>query len=231
LTLLLPKNDKIPDQITAGSNRVGVRIPNHPLTLKLLNKLDFPIAAPSANKYGSVSPTRAEHVKIQFGDQVPLILDGGECSVGIESTIVGIEGDKIIVYRLGQITVEQIEEVCGQSVQIKNEAGEIIVAPGMVKHHYAPKTTLKIVDDFTKIELTNRTGIILFNEQKIMGFPSENQIVISEKNDLEEASRKLYDAFYQLDKLNLEVIYMKEFPSDGIGKSLNDRIHRAGMKG
>jgi L-threonylcarbamoyladenylate synthase len=230
LTLLLPKNDKIPDQITAGSNRVGVRIPNHPLTLKLLNKLDFPIAAPSANKYGSVSPTRAEHVKIQFGDQVPLILDGGECSVGIESTIVGFEEDKVIVYRLGQITVEQIEEVCGQSVQIQNEAGEIIVAPGMVKHHYAPKTTLKIVDDFTKIELTNRTGIILFNEQKIMGIPSENQLIISEKNNLEEASRKLYDAFYQLDKLNLEVIYMKEFPSDGIGKSLNDRIHRAGMK-
>jgi L-threonylcarbamoyladenylate synthase len=230
LTLLLPKNDKIPDQITAGSNRVGVRIPNHPLTLKLLNKLDFPIAAPSANKYGSVSPTCADHVKIQFGEHVPLILDGGECSVGIESTIVGFEGDKVIVYRLGQITVEQIEEVCGQSVQIQNEAGEIIVAPGMVKHHYAPKTTLKIVDDFTKIELTNRTGIILFNEQKIMGIPSENQLIISEKNNLEEASRKLYDAFYQLDKLNLEVIYMKEFPSDGIGKSLNDRIHRAGMK-
>jgi L-threonylcarbamoyladenylate synthase len=150
--------------------------------------------------------------------------------VGIESTIVGFEEDKVIVYRLGQITVEQIEEVCGQSVQIQNEAGEIIVAPGMVKHHYAPKTTLKIVDDFTKIELTNRTGIILFNEQKIMGIPSENQLIISEKNNLEEASRKLYDAFYQLDKLNLEVIYMKEFPSDGIGKSLNDRIHRAGMK-
>jgi L-threonylcarbamoyladenylate synthase len=150
--------------------------------------------------------------------------------VGIESTIVGFEGDKIIVYRLGQITVEQIEEVCGQSVQIKNEAGEIIVAPGMVKHHYSPRTTLKIVYDFTQIELTNRTGIILFNEQKIRGIPSENQLILSENDDLEEASRKLYDAFYQLDQLNLEVIYMKEFPSDGIGKSLNDRIHRAGMK-
>ena len=135
------------------------------------------------------------------------------------------------MYRLGQITVEQIEEVCGKSVQIQNEAGEIIVAPGMVKHHYSPRTTLKIVYDFTQIELTNRTGIILFNEQKIRGIPSENQLIISENDDLEEASRKLYDAFYELDKLNLEVIYMKEFPSDGIGKSLNDRIHRAGMKG
>jgi L-threonylcarbamoyladenylate synthase len=230
LTLLLPKNDKIPDQITAGSNRVGVRIPNHSLTLKLLQKVDFPLAAPSANKYGSVSPTCADHVKIQFGDQVPLILDGGECNVGIESTIVGFEGDEVIIYRLGQITAKQIEKVCGQKANVKNNASEIIVASGMVKHHYAPKTTLKIVDDFTKIELTNRTGIILFNEQKIMGIPSENQLIISEKNNLEEASRKLYDAFYQLDKLNLEVIYMKEFPSDGIGKSLNDRIHRAGMK-
>lgn len=231
LTLLLPKNDKIPVQITAGSNRVGIRIPNHPLTLKLLNKLDFPIAAPSANKYGSVSPTRAEHVKIQFGYQVPLILDGGECSVGIESTIVGFEEDKVIVYRLGQITVEQIEEVCGKSVQIQNEAGEIIFAPGMVKHHYSPRTTLKIVDDIVNIEKSNQVGVILFNEQKIRGIPSENQLILSGNDDLEEASRKLYDAFYQLDKLNLEVIYMKEFPSDGIGKSLNDRIHRAGMKG
>jgi len=135
LTLLLPKNDKIPDQITAGSNRVGVRIPNHSLTLKLLQKVDFPLAAPSANKYGSVSPTCAQHVKIQF-ENAPFILDGGPCSVGIESTIVG----------------------------------------------------------------------------------------------LEEASRKLYAAFYQLDKLNLEEIYMKQFPNKGIGKSLNDRIQRAGMK-
>lgn len=231
LTLLLPKNDKIPYQITAGSDRVGVRVPNHPLTLELLQKLTFPVAAPSANKYGSISPTRAEHVKIQFGDQVPLILDGGECAVGIESTIVGFEGDKVIVYRLGQITVEQIERVCLTTVYVQNEAGEIIVAPGMVKHHYAPKTTLKIVGDFAQIELTDQTGIILFNEKMISGIPAENQLILCEKNDLEEASRKLYDAFYQLDKLNLAVIYMKEFPSYGIGKSLNDRIHRAGMKG
>jgi L-threonylcarbamoyladenylate synthase len=230
LTLLLPKNDKIPDQITAGSNRVGVRIPNHPLTLKLLNKLDFPIAAPSANKYGSVSPTRAEHVKIQFGDQVPLILDGGECNVGIESTIVGFEENEVIIYRLGQITAKQIEKVCGQKANVKNNADEIIMAPGMVKHHYAPKTLLKIVNGNEQIKISEKSGVILFNEQKIAGIPFENQIILAENDDLEEASRKLYGSFYQLDKLNLDVIYMKEFPSDGIGKSLNDRIQRAGMK-
>ena len=229
LTLLLPKNDKIPDQITAGSNRVGVRIPNHSLTLKLLQKVDFPLAAPSANKYGSVSPTCAQHVKIQF-ENAPFILDGGPCSVGIESTIVGFEGDEVIIYRLGQITAKQIEKVCGQKANVKNNADEIIVAPGMVKHHYAPKTLLKIVNKNEQIIISEKSGVILFNEQKIVGIPFENQIVIAEHDDLEEASRKLYAAFYQLDKLNLEEIYMKQFPNKGIGKSLNDRIQRAGMK-
>jgi len=230
LTLLLPKNNKIPDQITAGSNRVGVRIPNHSLTLKLLQKVDFPLAAPSANKYGSVSPTCADHVKIQFVEHVPLILDGGECNVGIESTIVGFEGDEVIIYRLGQITAKQIEKVCGQKANVKNNADEIIVAPGMVKHHYAPKTLLKIVNGNEQIKISEKSGVILFNEQKIVGIPCENQIVIAEQDDLEEASRKLYAAFYQLDKLKLEEIYMKQFPNKGIGKSLNDRIQRAGMK-
>jgi L-threonylcarbamoyladenylate synthase len=166
-------------------------------------------------------------VKIQFGDQVPLILDGGECNVGIESTIVGFEENEVIIYRLGQITAKQIEKVCGQKANVKNNADEIIVAPGMVKHHYAPKTLLKIVNGNAQIKISEKSGVILFNEQKIAGIPFGNQIILAENDDLEEASRKLYAAFYQLDKLNLDVIYMKEFPSDGIGKSLNDRIQRA----
>jgi L-threonylcarbamoyladenylate synthase len=230
LTLLLPKNSQIPHKITAGSARVGVRIPNHPLTLKLLNKLDYPLAAPSANKYGSTSPTCAEHVQIQFKNEVPLVLDGGPCQVGIESTIVGFEDDNIIVYRLGQITPEEIEAVCGQDVYVQNEAGEIIVAPGMVKHHYAPKTLLKIVYENSQIEKSNKSGVILFNEKMLNDIPLENQVLLAENDNLLEASRNLYRAFYQLDYLNLEVIFIKPFPNVGIGISLNDRIRRAGMK-
>ena len=230
LTLLLPKNELIPNQITAGSDRVGVRIPNHPVTLKLLQNLNFPLAAPSANKYGSISPTCAEHVNIQFGNELPFILDGGPCQVGIESTIIGFEDGKIIVYRLGQITVEEIEEVCDETVFIQNEAGEIIIAPGMVKHHYAPKTILKIIQNHSEIQKDDKSGVILYNEEVIDGIPIENQFIISETGSLLEASQKLYQSFYQLDKLNLDVIFIKLFPNVGIGKSLNDRIQRAGLK-
>jgi L-threonylcarbamoyladenylate synthase len=230
LTLLLPKKELIHHAITAGSKRVGVRVPNHPLTLKLLENLDFPLAAPSANKYGSISPTCAEHVKLQFGNEIPLILDGGFCQVGIESTIIGFEGEKTIIYRLGQITIEDVIEVCGNEVYIENEAGELIVAPGMVKHHYAPKTKLIIVSDFSEIEGATKCGIILFDHEKLKGIPFEHQIILSKVQNFDEASRNLYKAFYALDQLQLNTIYIKQLPDIGIGRSINDRIRRAGLK-
>ena len=230
LTLLLPRKEIIPSSITAGGNRVGVRVPNHRLTLKLLQNLDFPLAAPSANKYGSISPTCAEHVNLQFGNEIPFILNGGPSEVGIESTIIGFEGDKTVIYRLGKITIEEVIDVCGSEVYIKNEAGEVIVAPGMVKHHYAPKTKLIIVSDFSKIEGSSKNGVILFNQEKLTGIPYENQVILSKDQNFEEASRNLYKAFYSLDQLNLECIYVKLLPDSGIGKSINDRIRRAGMK-
>ena len=230
LTLLLPKNESIPAVVTAGSNQVGVRVPNHRLTLKLLQNLDFPLAAPSANKYGSISPTCAEHVNLQFGSEIPFILNGGPCQIGIESTIIGFEEEKTIIYRLGKITIEEVIDVCGSEVYIKNEAGEVIVAPGMVKHHYAPKTKLIIVSDFSKIDGSSKNGVILFNQEKIDGIPNNNKVVLSKDENFEEASRNLYKAFYDLDQLNLESIYIKLLPDSGIGKSINDRITRAGMK-
>jgi L-threonylcarbamoyladenylate synthase len=230
MTLLLPKNDLVPSIITAGSNRVGVRVPNHPLALKLLNELDFPLAAPSANKYGSISPTCAEHVKIQFGNEIPLILDGGACEVGIESTIIGFEGEKTIIYRLGQITIEEIKDVCGPEVYIQNEAGELIIAPGMVKHHYAPKTKLTIVSDFSDINKSADIGVILFNENKLAGIPFQNQVILAKNRDFTEASKNLYKAFYELDQLELNEIFIQFLPDSGIGKSINDRIRRAGLK-
>ncbi|MFM7667854.1 MAG: L-threonylcarbamoyladenylate synthase [Bacteroidota bacterium] len=230
LTLLLPKKELIPSKVTAGSNRVGVRVPNHRLALKLLQNLDFPLAAPSANKYGSISPTCTEHVTLQFGNEIPFILDGGPCEVGIESTIIGFDGDKTIIYRLGKITLEDIVDVCGNEVYIENEAGELIVAPGMVKHHYAPKTKLIIVSDFSEIQFSSKNGLILFNNEKLKGIPSENQVILSKDENFEEASRNLYRAFYELDQLHLDKIYIKQLPDIGIGKSINDRIRRAGLK-
>ena len=114
LTLLLPKKEIIPSLVTSGLDRVGVRVPNHSLTLDLLSQLNFPLAAPSANPFGYISPTTAMHVEKQLGTKIPYILDGGSCEVGLESTIVGEENGEIIIYRLGGLSVDEIETIVGK---------------------------------------------------------------------------------------------------------------------
>ena len=120
MTLVLKKNDKIPDIITAGKDTVAVRVPNHPLTLELLRQLPFPLAAPSANPFGSISPTKPEHVERYFKDDIQQVLDGGSCTNGIESTIIGFENDEPIIYRLGALALEDIEAVVGE-IHIKKQ--------------------------------------------------------------------------------------------------------------
>jgi L-threonylcarbamoyladenylate synthase len=115
LTLLLPRKSVVPDLVTSGLDRVAVRVPKHPLTLALLESLDFPLAAPSANPFGYISPTRPEHVEAQLGEKIPYILDGEACDVGLESTIVGLEEDEIVIYRLGGLEISAIEKLVGRS--------------------------------------------------------------------------------------------------------------------
>jgi L-threonylcarbamoyladenylate synthase len=146
LTLLLKKQDHISDLITAGKNTVAVRVPNHPLALALLNQLEFPLAAPSANPFGSISPTRAEHVLNYFGKKIDLILDGGECEKGIESTIIGFENNNPILYRHGSISMEDIEKITGKLSIITN-SDTSPKSPGMLSRHYAPKTDTYLTND------------------------------------------------------------------------------------
>lgn len=228
LTLVLPKNSSIPDLITAGKNTVAVRIPNHPVALELLNELDFPLAAPSANPFGSISPTTAQHVNDYFKDDIKMVLDGGACQHGIESTIIGFEDEEPIVYRLGSTSLEAIENVV-DSIQIKNKKDIAPDAPGMLDRHYAPKTQTILVDNLSEAIEKNskkRIGVLVFDK------PSEHdaiafQIVLSESTDLQEAASKLYDALHQLDKQNLDLIIAERFPDFGLGKSINDRLQRA----
>ena len=138
LTLLLPKSDKVPEIVTAGSGRVAVRVPNHALTLELLRTLDYPLAAPSANPSGYISPTKPIHVEQQLGEKIGLILDGGPCVSGIESTILGWENDLPVIYRKGVITDEEIGEVLGRIPEFKHKV-DVLEAPGMSSSHYAPK--------------------------------------------------------------------------------------------
>jgi L-threonylcarbamoyladenylate synthase len=223
LTIVLPKKDSIPDIVTSGMHTVAVRVPNHPITLELLSQLDFPLAAPSANPFGYVSPTTPQHVMDQLGGKIPYILDGGDCSVGIESTIVAEQDRKICVLRLGGLSVEEIESAIGPVSILTNE---ITHTPGSMKSHYATRTPLKLgTIDLSKYNLAT-TGILSF-QKRYDDIPVDNQLVLSPDGDLREASKYLFAAMRHLDSLKLRIILAEEFPEVGLGRAINDRLRRA----
>jgi len=228
MTLLLDVTNHIPDIVNSGQSRIAVRIPNHDLTLNLLRRLKFPLAAPSANLYGRVSPTQAEHVKQQLAGRIPYILDGGDCNTGIESTIIGFEGDNVVIYRLGGISIEDIEACLAIKVKIHDHKGmdKKPEASGMVKYHYAPQTPIHSIDDIILFPEIEKSGFIGFNEL-ISQLPAENQFLLSPNKDLEEASQNLYRALHYMDDKKFERLFICQFPSIDLGKSINDRINKA----
>lgn len=228
ITLVLKKKPTIPDLITAGKTTVAVRIPNHPMTLELLTKLDFPLAAPSANPFNRISPTTAQHVEGYFKNEIKMVLDGGPCQKGIESTIIGFENGEPIVYRLGSTSIENLEAVVGK-VEIKNKKEAAPEAPGMLERHYAPKTKTVLtshlaetLEDYKGLRIGLLTYNDILNDDAI-----DFKIVLSESKNLEEAASKLYDALHQLDQQNLDIIIAEQLPDYGLGKSINDRLFRA----
>lgn len=229
LTLLLKKKEIIPDLVTSGLDTVAIRVPNHRLTLELLQQLSFPLAAPSANPFGYISPTSAYHVYDQLHGRIPYILDGGPTEVGLESTIVGFENNDIVVYRLGGLAVEDIEKVVGKVAVNANESSDP-KSPGMLKSHYAPKKNLQIIEvDSLKIPELENAGVIAF-DKCIDGVDVKNQILLSIKGDLKEAAKNLFGAMRQLDAANVDVIYAVKFPETGLGKAINDRLKRASVQ-
>jgi L-threonylcarbamoyladenylate synthase len=228
LTLILPKKLNLPEIVTGGKDTVGVRIPNHPVTLTLLKQLSFPLAAPSANPYNRISPTSSDHVKTYFGNILPMVLEGGECKNGIESTIIGFENNEAILYRLGAISVEEIEKIIGK-IQIKNKSDTTPNAPGMVAKHYAPKTKMYLLDDideFIENAESKKIGVLRFQEE-LNATRFEHIEILSKSGDLKEATSKLYAALHKLDSLDLDIIVAERFPDVGLGKSINDRLERA----
>lgn len=227
LTLLLPKKDIIPDIVTAGSPLVALRIPDHPLTLELLTKLDFPLAAPSANPFGYISPTTAPHVEQQLGEKIPYILDGGACKVGLESTIVGFENQEVIVYRKGGIAVEAIEKLVGK-VTVKAHSTSNPQAPGMLKSHYAPRVPLVLgdLDELITLHSREKFGVISFQKRYEKLLP-EHQIVLSPGGNFTEAARNLFAGMRYLDSLDLDIILAELVPEQDLGRAINDRLRRA----
>jgi L-threonylcarbamoyladenylate synthase len=228
LTLVLPKADSIPFEVTSGLETVGVRVPDHPLTLALLQEIDFPLAAPSANPFGYISPTTAQHVQDQLGDAIPMILDGGPCEVGIESTIVGFEGGQPCIYRLGGISVEAIEAIVG-AVQVKVNMASNPRAPGQLKSHYAPKKPLLLKEQIVLSEDDEDTAYLLFSEP-IEGIPEDRQFFLSDKGDLFVAAARLYAQLRALDQSQYRRIVAQLLPESGLGRAINDRLQRAAVR-
>lgn len=228
LTMVLKKNERIPALVTGGKDTVAVRVPNHPLTLSLLAALDFPLAAPSANPFGSISPTSAAHVDAYFKDDLEVILDGGTCERGLESTIIGFEEDKAILYRLGAIAVEDIEAKIGK-LGIKNKSEQAPEAPGMLLKHYSPATDMVLSEDVLGAMQAferKKIGLLLF-QQEVEAGDEVVQEVLSPSGDLAGAAKELYAAMHRLDHLGLEVIIAERFPDVGLGRTINDRLQRA----
>lgn len=230
MTLVLKKSKTIPDIITAGKDTVAVRVPNHPITLELLKKLPFPLAAPSANPFGSISPTKPAHVENYFRNSIKMVLDGGSCANGIESTIIGFENEDPVIYRLGALALEEIEAVVGE-ISIKNKKEEKPDAPGMLARHYAPKTSTFLVDDVAaEIEKNTgkKMGVLVFKSS--LNNENITEIILSKNGSLQEAASRLYSAMHDLDSKNLDLIIAERFSEFGLGKSINDRLQRATFK-
>jgi len=223
LTFVLKKKSIVPGLATAGMDTVGIRMPRHPMAVELLNSLDFPLAAPSANPFGYVSPTSANHVKRQLGGRIPYILDGGTCVVGLESTILDLTGQKPKVLRKGGIPVENIERVVGR-LDITEESSSNPKAPGMLVSHYAPQKPL-ILGDIQKLSVKFKE-----KEIRVLGFKStygQKGYVLSESGDLTEAAQNLFSLMHLLDNEEADIILAEKVPNKGLGTAINDRLKRA----
>ncbi len=225
LTLVLPKKNHIPDLVTAGLPTVGVRCPSHELTLELLHLLDYPLAAPSANPFGYVSPTRPEHVQEQLGSKVAYILDGGPCRVGVESTIVGFD-DGPVIYRLGGVAVEEIENVVGR-MRVMTHSSSNPVAPGQLASHYAPARQIVLGNIAELLTQHPNEKVALLRYHKRLPDTPVPQIVLSPSGSLEEAAQNLFAALRQFDKMDVTLVLAELVPDTGIGRAINDRLRRA----
>lgn len=222
LTLVLKRIEENPsiDLACSGLRTLTVRMPNHPTALALIKKSGVPIVAPSANKYQSISPTTAQHVADGLGDKVDMILDGGACKVGVESTIIDLTGKKIVMLRAGGTAKEDIEIFLGQKVIVSGGNPDLPTAPGQLLRHYAPKNRLRI-----NVEIPE-------NDEFYIGFGTrEGNLNLSPSGDLAEAASHLFAYLRLADERALRgKIAIAPIPDVGLGLAINDRIKRASYR-
>jgi L-threonylcarbamoyladenylate synthase len=228
LTLVLPKQPAIPDLITAGLSTVAVRMPNHPVAQTLIREAGTPIAAPSANPFGYVSPTTAQHVADGLGNRVDLILDGGPCPVGVESTIVSLAGPLPELLRPGSITIEQLSSIIG-SIRRSSSVNHKLIAPGQLSRHYATQTQLTILASTGARPILKdgaRAGLLIHSQARDTDDRFAAVEVLSSTGDLREAARHLFAALRRLDSLGLDRIYAEPCQEEGLGVAIMDRLRR-----
>ncbi len=238
LTMVLKKKPCVPDRVTAGMSTVGVRCPDHPATLRIIELAGVPIAAPSANISGKPSPTTAEHVRHDIDGMVEAIVDGGDCRVGLESTIVDLSVTPPRLLRPGGVSLEQLRDVLGEvsvdaAVYRKLEAGEQPKAPGMKYRHYSPRAKVTILDgtvenvaDYVNTNYTERTAVLCFDGEEEL-FKTPVCLSYGDPEKPETLAEKLFACLRELDREDIDEIYSRCPPKDGVGLAVYNRLSKA----
>ena len=239
LTVILPKKDIIPSEVTAGLDTVAVRCPIHEVARRLIEISNIPIAAPSANTSGRPSPTSADHVYYDMNGKIPMILDGGECEVGVESTVVSITDDSITLLRPGAITVEMLKTVCSNvtvagAVCNELKAGEVALSPGMKYKHYAPNASLFLIDDkyidfieFAKDKQKTESCAIMCYDEEIPYLENKGLLPIGSKNDIRAQTKSLFALLRKADEIGVETVYAHLPSAEGESLAIYNRMIRA----
>jgi L-threonylcarbamoyladenylate synthase len=229
LTLVLPKREIVPGIVTAGLDTVAVRISVHPLFGEIVREMNEPLAAPSANRFGRISPTTAQHVFDELEGRIPLIVDAGPTEHGIESTIIAVRAGKIEILRRGPLTEGHLSQVARVATVVRTRE---ISAPGQLPSHYAPHTPLRLIDDAKLFspEKKQRIGLLAWTSSG--SFPEDMERFaavrnLSERHDLREAAANLFRYLRDLDSLGLDLIVAECVPTHGLGAAIMDRLKRA----
>lgn len=226
ITIILPKSDNCPvsENVTAGLSTLAVRVPSHPVALELLKAANTPIAAPSANTSGHVSPTTPAHVANDLKDAAEMILAAGACKIGLESTVLDLSAKAPCILREGSITASDIADCLGVEVACHNKNSAQPKSPGLLLSHYAPKKPLRL----RAVDLSDGEGLLAFGSTKFMNISPQTHVKnLSEDGDLSEAAANLFAHLRALDATDCKTIAAMDIPKIGIGHAINDRLLRA----
>ena len=226
LTMIFRKRPVIPDIVTAGLPTVGIRVPSHPVALDLIATLKKPIAAPSANQFGYMSPTRVHHVARSFAERVPLVLDGGRARHGIESTIVSFRDNGVIVHRHGAVTIEELSEHV--RVVEREKPSAVCEAPGEMPYHYSPMKPLSLVNG--PGDIRERNSSYLAFREPAEPVAAKHVSVLSAAGDLREAASNFFSFLIELDRDDIDIIYAERVPENGIGRAIMERLKKASKR-